>query len=91
MSELFRTEYGAKWFREEGASINSIERRKLYGQIRDWERVAIVGITGWTAQRYASLRYNLEHHETDADRSKRNRVYPKERARRYAKRARART
>lgn len=64
MSELFRTEYGAKWFREEGARLDSIERRKLYGQIRDWERVATVGITGWAHAQSDAARafHNLEHH-----------------------------
>ena len=43
---------------------NSKERRELFGRIRDWEHVAIVGITGWAHAQSDAARacHNLEHH-----------------------------
>ena len=65
MSELLRTNYGEKWFIDEGTPLDSEGRRKLYGKIRDWESVAIGGIKGWAHSMSAAARassYPFEYH-----------------------------
>ena len=65
MSELFRTQYGKEWFRQEGYSLDSEGRRKLYHKIREWESVTISGIHGWAHSMGAAARasrYPFEFH-----------------------------
>ena len=65
MSELFRTNYGQEWFRQEGVSLDSEGRRTLYFKIRDWESVAISGINGWAHSMGAAARasrHPFEYH-----------------------------
>ena len=65
MSELFRTNYGKEWFRQEGTSLDSEGKRKLYYTIRDWESVAISGVKGWAHSMSAAARassYPFEYH-----------------------------
>jgi hypothetical protein len=65
MKELLRTKYGATWFRSEGANLDAVGRRTLLSHIRDWERVAIDGVTGWAHAQGAAAsaaRYPHEDH-----------------------------
>ena len=65
MKELFKTEYGSIWFRKEGASLSTEEKRDLYRQIGDWEHVAIYGVQSWAHSMGAAARaakYPFEHH-----------------------------
>ena len=65
MSELFQTEYGAKWFREEGATLQAKARRDLYRKIRDWEHVAISGVHSYAHAMSAAARaanWPFEYH-----------------------------
>jgi hypothetical protein len=65
MSELFRTNYGKEWFRQEGTSLDSEGKRKLYYKIRDWESVAISGVKGWAHSMSSAARassYPFEYH-----------------------------
>ena len=56
MKELFQTEYGAKWFRKEGATLDAEGRRKLYSRIHDWEHVAISGVQSYAHAMGAAAR-----------------------------------
>lgn len=65
MKKLFQTEYGAEWFRKEGATLDTKGRRKLYSQIHDWEHVAISGVHSYAHAMGAAARaanYPFEHH-----------------------------
>ena len=65
MKELFQTEYGAEWFRKEGATLDAEGRRKLYSQIHDWEHVAISGVHSYAHAMGAAARaanYPFERH-----------------------------
>ena len=65
MSKLFRTNYGQEWFRQEGSSLDSDGRRRLYYKICEWESVAISGIQGWAHSMGAAAsasRYPFEFH-----------------------------
>lgn len=64
MSELFRTQYGEKWFISEGTTLDNEGRRTLYHKIRDWESVAISGIKGWAHSMGAAARASRHPFET---------------------------